>query len=315
MLPLAEWRGLVGGKAASLPVVFYFHENQLTYPVREERERDLHFAVTNFVSALAADEVWFNSAFHRRELLAALPRLLRRLPDRLLLEEVGRLEECSRVEWPGVVDPRSVDLQTRDIKADASPDSPLRIVWAARWEHDKDPATFFRALRRLDAGLRFEVSVLGESYREQPVEFDEAREWLGRRIAAWGHVESREDYRAELMRADVFVSTALHEFFGLAVVEAGLAGAFPLLPRRLSYPELLDIEDDGWSEHLYDGRAGDLAHHLKRLIGVKASGRLVRDSVRSPFSRFLWDHRVGALDARLESVARGGKQKGVERHQ
>ena len=301
MLALAEWRGLVSGPAARLPAIFYFHENQLTYPVREERERDLHFAVTNFVSALAADEVWFNSAFHRNELLAALPRLLRRLPDRSLLQEVESLEEHSRVEWPGVRDPLGEARHTTD-SADRS--GPLRIVWAARWEHDKDPETFFRALKRLLPRMRFEVSVLGESYQEQPVIFEQAREWLGERVRRWGHLESRADYAAELVACDVFVSTARHEFFGLATVEAGLAGAFPLLPRRLSYPELLDIGEGDPSEHVYEGRAGGLARGLERLATRKAKGALQRGSTRLRFSRFLWKQRLEALDEGIERVAR-----------
>jgi hypothetical protein len=67
MLNLAEFRGLAPLWVAQLPAIVYFHENQLTYPVREERERDLHFAMTNITSCLAADRVWFNSDWHREE--------------------------------------------------------------------------------------------------------------------------------------------------------------------------------------------------------------------------------------------------------
>ena len=35
------------------------------------------------------------------------------------------------------------------------------------------------------------------------------------------------------------LSTARHEFFGIAVAEALRAGCLPWLPARLSYPELL----------------------------------------------------------------------------
>ncbi|MGL4651339.1 MAG: glycosyltransferase, partial [Caldilineaceae bacterium] len=51
--------------------------------------------------------------------------------------------------------------------------------------------------------------------------------------------ESRAEYEVLLSQAALVVSTADHEFFGISLLEAVLAGAFPLLPKRLSYPELL----------------------------------------------------------------------------
>ena len=53
----------------------------------------------------------------------------------------------------------------------------LRIAWPHRWEHDKNPESFFGCLLRLKAdGFRFRVAVLGESYNERPPVFDEFRE-------------------------------------------------------------------------------------------------------------------------------------------
>src|SRR4030043_1503064 len=81
MLNLAEFFALAPAGIAGLPKVIYFHENQLTYPVCAEDERDYQFAMTNLTSALAADAVWFNSQFHLDTFLDALARFLKSMPD------------------------------------------------------------------------------------------------------------------------------------------------------------------------------------------------------------------------------------------
>ena len=58
----------------------------------------------------------------------------------------------------------------------------------------------------------------------------------------WGYVESAQAYRELLCRADLVISTADHEFFGISILEAVAGGAFPLLPNQLSYPELIPAE-------------------------------------------------------------------------
>ena len=47
--------------------------------------------------------------------------------------------------------------------------------------------------------------------------FAEARERLSCHIINFGYMESRDDYYRVLSAADVAVSTALHEFFGVAM--------------------------------------------------------------------------------------------------
>ena len=97
-----------------------------------------------------------------------------------------------------------------------------------------------RALYALaDEGLPFRVALAGENFRVQPAEFETARERLGERLVHYGYAESEADYARLLWSADVVLSTAMHEFFGVSVVEAIYCGARPVLPRRLSYPELL----------------------------------------------------------------------------
>ena len=231
MLNLAEFRGLAPRCIRDLPRIVYFHENQLTYPVRCENERDYQFAMTNLTSALAADAVWFNSAFHRDSFLDALEALLNRMPDHQPIEAIERIRDKVR----GALRPASVPLPRRQARTPG----PLRILWAARWEHDKNPEDFFAAIERSrTGGIPFRISVIGEQFRDVPEVFARARPAFADHIDRWGYQQDRADYEAALLEADVFVSTAVHEFFGLSAVEASLAGAYPLVPRRLAYPEV-----------------------------------------------------------------------------
>jgi len=55
----------------------YFHENQITYPWHERdqdvvKERNNHYGFINYTSALVADNVFFNSHYHKQVFLDAL---------------------------------------------------------------------------------------------------------------------------------------------------------------------------------------------------------------------------------------------------
>ncbi|HXI01666.1 MAG TPA: glycosyltransferase, partial [Candidatus Saccharimonadales bacterium] len=122
------------------------------------------------------------------------------------------------------------------------------------WEDDRNPAAFFEAMTRLDAMARegrapdFAIAVAGQTYRTRPPAFDRSRDGLAGRIETWGHVEPRREYLELLRRGTVAVSTSNHEFFGVSVMEAVYMGCAPLLPRRLTYPEIACRDD----RYLYD---------------------------------------------------------------
>ena len=299
MLALAEFRGMVPAVVARLPSICYFHENQWTYPVQTPLERDLHFACTNWTSALAATEVWFNSEFHREVCLQALREFLARMPSAPNIPSPEQIAAKARVAYPGVSVARE--------RLPRSP-GPLRILWAARWEHDKCPETFFNALERLDAaGVDFELNVIGQSFERQPPIMARARDRWARSIRRWGFQPDRAAYEAALVDSDVVVSTAAHEFFGISVVEAISAGNYPLLPSRLVYPELLaSCSGKSTAEFFYAGSAASLAAALKPLAERVANGDLWegdQQRARRLVSRFCWSHRVPDLDHSLERVA------------
>jgi glycosyltransferase involved in cell wall biosynthesis len=239
MLDLSTFLALTRDLTHAAPVVLYMHENQLTYPMRPGEARDLHYAFINYASMLCADAVLFNSAYHLASWFDALPRLLKHFPDYNELNTIPALRSRSRVL------PLGLDLAALDAHRPAKPRSgPLLILWNHRWEYDKHPAPFFEALYTLQAcGLDFRVALLGEHFVRVPPEFDVARERLGERIVQFGYADSRAAYARWLWRADVVASTAIHEFFGAAVVEALYCGCYPLLPNRLTYPQFIPAED------------------------------------------------------------------------
>ena len=298
MLNLAEFLGLVPQAVQKLPAVVYFHENQLTYPVRFESERDYQFAMTNMTTALAAKSVWFNSAFHRDTFLEALEAFLGKMPD---CQPINAIE---RIRGKALVYPQGVN----DVgKRSGRKDGPLRILWAARWEHDKNPEDFFKALKALkDGGVDFRVSVIGEQFREVPEVFEWAQRYFAEHIDRWGYQESRAEYEKALKEADVFVSTAGHEFFGISAVEAGLAGAYPVLPKRLAYPEIIGLdEEEGAEEFFYDGSVTALTDRLtvlakrveKGSLWGEDTGRIVR-----LMGRYKWDNLGGVLDQAIAKI-------------
>jgi glycosyltransferase involved in cell wall biosynthesis len=161
---------------------------------------------------------------------------------------------------------------------------------------------FFRVLFELaDAGCPFELAVVGERFRSAPAVFERAWQTLSDRIVTWGYRDSRQEYARVLAGCDVVVSTARHEFFGVAVVEAVYAGCRPLLPCRLSYPELLPGALHG--SCLYHSEA-ELKSSLRRLCLHPEKAR--RFDARAAMARYSWDHVAPELDDAVESTRKPG---------
>ncbi|HET6351863.1 MAG TPA: DUF3524 domain-containing protein [Coriobacteriia bacterium] len=229
---LAEFRGLAAPAVAAVPAIVYFHENQLVYPNRHTAEWDYQFPLTNITSALTAERCLFNTRWNLERFVAEIPGFIREFPDHHPKGLAERIEAKSEVIAPPF-DPAPFDA------APVVRGERCRIVWPHRWEHDKNPEEFFDAVTKLAGeGLDFEVVVAGQSFAETRETMREAAAALGDRLVHCEEPADRAAYAELLASADVAVSTAINEFFGLAMMEACYAGATPLVPDRLAYPEL-----------------------------------------------------------------------------
>ncbi len=276
-----------------LPVVLYFHENQLTYPLREGQKREDEFAHINVTSCLAADRVLFNSRYH-------LESYVRACADFYSNGDTAPHCVADRIKAKSRVLPVGVELDSiDDCRGGASHRSgPLTILWNHRWEYDKCPDTFFRVMERLDAqGLEFELAVAGQSFTQKPPAFKRAEKNLSHRLRVFGTVSPRADYLRLLLESDVVVSTAKHEFFGIAVVEASYAGCTPILPDRLSYPELVPPQHHG--ECLY-GDEKELCRTLRRWVKNPAKARSI--DLSDAMKRYNWGRIAPRLDSTLSDV-------------
>lgn len=199
----------------------------------------MHYAFINYQNALSADRVWFNSHYHQRSFLEALPKFLAQYPDHRNLHDLdGLSQKCSVI--PVGIDDSDLKMHRPNEKVK---NEAVHILWNHRWEYDKNPDAFFQMLFQLDRlGKEFKLIVTGKSGTQQPAIFAEARERLSSRIVHWGFCTQRSDYYKLLWQADVLPVTAIQDFFGMSVIESMLSDCVPLLPDRLAYPEHIPVD-------------------------------------------------------------------------
>jgi glycosyltransferase involved in cell wall biosynthesis len=279
------------------PVLVYFHENQLTYPLAPGEHMDYQFGFTDITTALAADSVLFNSRTHCDAFFSHLPGFLKMMPEYRPNWVVDQIRSKADVLYPGCRFPANGFCGT-DTPGEVAP----LIIWNHRWEFDKNPDDFFSALDAvLEKGAEFRLALLGENSQAIPKAFIGARGRYGDRIVHYGYVESREDYIKWLQRGSIVISTAQQENFGISVVEAVRYGCVPLLPARLVYPEI--IPEGFHSDVLYTDK-NELVQKLTRLITNYSGFQALRRELSMAMGRFAWENLIDRYDEELESTVR-----------
>ncbi|WP_372810016.1 DUF3524 domain-containing protein [Litorivivens sp.] len=266
---IATLRGLVPA-LRNIPWVAYFHENQFAYPPSPQgsRQQQIEPQMVNLYAALAADQLWFNSRYNLDTLIAGCEALCRKLPDQV--PENGWFE-CLRQKSRVLPVPLRALDSVAGREEEVAPEQPLRLVWNHRWEYDKGVAQLEALVTALERGRQLvELTLLGQRFRTLPEEMKRLLAKSGNgyvRVVDTGYVADRAEYLAELGRQQVVLSTTLHDFQGLAVMEAVQAGCVPLLPDRLCYPEFFA------DAYLYPSRPGLPADEAMAVVARLSSWR------------------------------------------
>jgi len=254
MVDIATIRGLYP-ELSRCPLLLYFHENQLSYPLSEHQHNSIDPAMVNIYGAMAADAVVFNSEFNRSSFFSGLSNLIKKLPDHVNQELVSAIKRKSRVICVPLEDELFTNTiqqfdktseQRQPLKArtrkHCQPNE-LHLLWNHRVEYDKGIDEFLELLRHLTkAGVGFKLILLGQRFRQLPASWRELCQSYRDQILINGYADSRRTYLEWVRQADIVISTATHEFQGLAVMEACVLGCLPLVPDRLSYPEFFAAE-------------------------------------------------------------------------
>lgn len=228
-------RGLVP-ELAGVPLTVYFHENQFEYPDSRSDHDNLEAKIVSIYNALAADQVVFNTEYNLRTFLKGAGSLLKKMPDHVPAGLMEMVQKKSRV----------LSVPIESFASDNSKNNVPLILWNHRWEYDKGPEGFLRALKSLDSkGFDFRLNIIGQSFREVPDSFKEIKSEFSEKILKFGYIDSRLEYNAAVASSDIVISTSRHDFQGLSVIEASDAGCVPVLPDRLAYPYIFS------SEYLY----------------------------------------------------------------
>ena len=299
LMSISDLKALWGSRCP--PVLAYFHENQLSYPLPAGEKMDYQFGFTDITSCLAADRILFNSHFHMNSFFEGLGPFIRMMPEYRPVWAQDVIRAKSGVLYPGC------DFPDKAVSADAGygstgEDVPL-IIWNHRWEFDKQPEIFFSVLDEVASrGCSFRLALLGENFQKKPKPFIEAREKYQDNLVHYGYAEDKEEYRSWLSRGAIVISTAGQENFGISVIEAIRFGCFPLLPRRLSYPEI--IPERFHSECLYAGFE-DLVEKLDACLSGSTPPRL--PDLQIFVDRYSWKKQIDYYDKALEEMVQAGR--------
>ena len=294
-------------------VLVYLHENQMTTPfTMQDRDRKnkthWHYGMAHWRSLMVADGFVFNSQTHREAFSKALPKVINEQAPRDAVQwhvkQAQKLleEKCTVLQYGLELDELLIQSKKRsiqDAKGDVDTTLPT-ILWNARLEEDKNPGAFLDMLHQVrKRNQSFKLIILGTDPSKDKKWENRIRREFTKELLFFGWCNDRTEYSQWLKNADIVISTAKHETFGISIVESVFCGALPLLPHRLSYPELFPPGEFG-DKHLYSNTRGDGVEKLLVLLSLVANDpkglTKAVERTKASIARFRWANMGSVYD-------------------
>ncbi len=245
LMDTASFKGLLLPHFQKTAIITFFHENQMAYPINESAEnrkdqiklRKYTYPLVHLNQILGSDGLLFNSKYNHQSLFEGVEKFIRKMPDANPKKLIEKAKKKCFITGLGL---KMNETISEPIPWDKRP---MRILWNHRWEYDKNPNEFIKLFQNLvKKNKHLELDILGEDRSGEHTDtFLEFKDRFPGHIKTFGGLKEREDYINQLGKSRLLPVTSHHDFFGLSVVDAILNGVIPLLPRRLSYPELIPV--------------------------------------------------------------------------
>ncbi|MFZ9001797.1 MAG: tRNA-queuosine alpha-mannosyltransferase domain-containing protein [Bacteriovoracaceae bacterium] len=243
LMDTASFKALLGPAFHNSSIITFFHENQLAYPIYrnadnikdQQKLKKYTYPLVHLNQILSSDALLFNSRFNYDSLFHGLDKFIRTMPDARPYKSFENAKKKCFIIGLGIeIAQNSSELLDWEKR-------PSRILWNHRWEYDKNPQEFvelFTKLIRTHPNL--ELDLLGDDRKGECSDtFLELNKRFPTHIKTFGGLNDRKRYIKQLGYCRLLPVTSNHDFFGLSIIDAIVNGVIPLLPNRLSYPELI----------------------------------------------------------------------------